>query len=332
MTASRWRVAIVGCGRIAGGEDHPRREGPVVTHALAYYRHPDFTLEAAVDTDPHRLKSFQDAWGVPRGYPKLTDMLSNESVDVISLCVPNQYHAAQLLEIIGSSCAARVIFVEKPVCLHRAELEKILAAANDSKYLIMVNHTRRFDPGHIRLMELVQSQALGAFIQGRCDYYGGWMNNGCHLIDTLRMLFQREPIIESVRPGAPGRPDDPCLDLRLLIGDAPVDIHSFDEKYFQLYEGEFRFESGRVLLRNFGAEIAVEKVNTEDRRERVLAPFPDSPWKGLESPLSHAVELIGQYLDKETSLTGRGILINEAAGTMDVLWKALEKLRIGGCK
>ncbi len=329
MGQSPFKVGIVGCGKIAGRWDRPKSGKFIGTHALAYHKHPRFALEVAVNPTLEHLKAFQDTWKIPRGYISLPEMLDGESLDVISLCSPNEHHAAQLRQILESPHCPRVVFVEKPVCLNRSELEELKNVLNKRECLVIVNHSRRFDPGHIRLMQYIESDELGYLLQGRCDYYGGWLNNGCHVIDTLRMLFKKLLVIESAQEGPPGRINDPCLNVRLRISDAPVDITGFDEKYYQLYESEFRFEHGRVIIKEFGAQIFMEKAESNNIGERVLIPFPDSPWKGLDSPIYHAVASIGEYLEKGAIPAGRGILFEEAVDTMNILWTALEHLERG---
>ncbi len=329
MGKAPFRVGIVGCGRIAGRFDRPRSDGFIGTHAQAYHRHPRFVMEVAVNPTPEHLSAFQSTWDIPRGYASLKEMLAAEPVDVISLCSPNHHHAAQLRQILESPHRPRVVFVEKPVCLSRLESEPLSRLINKSRCLVMVNHSRRFDPGHIRLMRYIGSNEMGPLLQGGCDYYGGWLNNGCHVVDTIRMLFNKEPAVEWAQPGPPGRADDPCLNVRLSIGDAPVDVASFDERYYQLYESEFRFERGRAIIRDFGSKIIVEKVEVNSLGERVLAPLPDSPWKGMDSPIYHAVSTIAEYLDKGTIPAGCGILFEDAAKTMEVIWAAIEHLKNG---
>jgi len=324
-----FKIGIVGCGKIAGRMDRPKGDKFIGTHALAYHKHPRFTLEVAVNPTLEHLQSFQKTWKIPRGYISLPGMLDGESLDVISLCSPNEHHAAQLRQILESPHCPRVIFVEKPVCLDRSELEEVKNLLPARECLVIVNHSRRFDPGHIRLRQYIESGELGYLLQGRCDYYGGWLNNGCHVIDTLRMLFQKSLVVESAQEGPPGKFNDPCLNVKLRVGDAPVDVTGFDDKYYQLYESEFRFEHGRVILKEFGAQIFVERVEINNIGERVLTPLPDSPWKGLDSPMYHAISIISEYLDKGTIPAGRGILFDEAVDTMDVLWTAVEYLKRG---
>jgi hypothetical protein len=140
------------------------------------------------------------------------------------------------------------------------------------------------------------------------------------------MLFDTDPFIESVDNGAPGRPNDPCINVKLRILDAPVDIISFNQNYYQIYDNEFRFEKGRIFLQDFGQKIVVEKSKTDETNDKVLVPLPDSPWKGLDSPLFHAVGLIGKYLSDKEPLSGHGVLLDEVTSTMNILWKAMEIL------
>ena len=313
----KFKTGIVGCGRIAGINDQPRDTGFVGTHAQAYHQHPLFEIKAV--TCPDRYKFFQKAWNIPNAYKNLDEMLKNEKLDVISICSPNEYHYPQIKKILNSNSCPKVIFAEKPICLKQSELEELKKMAIAANCEIIVNHSRRYDPGHIKVKQLINSQELGKLLSARCDYYGGWLHNGCHLIDTLRMLFDEEPIVESLNLGPPGRTDDPCLNVKLRIKDAPVDVTGFDKKYYNIYDSEFKFEKGRISLQDFGRKIIVEKVETNKNNEKTLIPFSDSPWKGLDSPMYHAIDLIAKHLKDKEPLSGHGVTLEEVTGTMNIL-------------
>jgi hypothetical protein len=134
-------------------------------------------------------------------------------------------------------------------------------------------------------------------------------------------LLGIEPVVAGAESGAPGKPNDPCWNVRLLFDGAPVEVVGFDESHYQLWEIDLRFERGRVALRDFGAQIFVEKMEMNGLGERVLAPLPDSPWAGLQSPLYHAVSAIGRHLHGQEELTASGATLDEADKTMSILWK-----------
>lgn len=322
---SKFGAAIIGCGRVAGIKDQPRAKGDVTTHAQAYYRHPAFELIAACDSRPDQLTAFLERWHISGRFADVATLAAEIQPEVVSICSPTEEHYRQAMTLLDGPAPPRIVFVEKPVCRAPEELNRLQHVAHEAGVTVLVNHTRRFDPGHRRVAELIQGGRLGELVRGRCDYYGGWLHNGTHLIDTLRMLFGVESSIASVAPGAPGKPDDPCWDVKLQIGGAPVELVGFDEDYYQLFEIDLRFENGRVLLRDFGAQIVVETMQINNIGEQILAPFEDAPWYGLDSPLYHALNAIARHLQGESVLAKTGATLDDAGKTMSLLWQVLKQ-------
>jgi predicted dehydrogenase len=248
-------------------------------------------------------------------------MLAAGAPDAVTISSVTREHCPQLLRLLAAD-GPRAILVEKPVCETPAELEALLARhAGRPDVLVLANHTRRFDPGHVRLAAEIRSGKLGRLLGGRCDYYGGWLHNGSHLVDTLRMLVG-ELRIDRAAVGVPGRPGDPCLDVRVLAGEAPIDLSGFDERHYQLFESDLRFAEGRVLARNFGAELAIEGVTNNTIDERFLRMLPGSPWQGLDDSLLHAVDAMAEHLAGVVPASASGATLEDAAQTMRTLWLA----------
>jgi len=322
MSAKAWKVGIVGCGRIAGLKDRPTRSSPVRTHAQAYNRHGGFQLAACVNPTEELLRKFQKKWKIPNGYRDLAAMLEKERLDVISLCSPSEFHASQVEEILASASKPQVLFVEKPVCLQEQKQYSLLRKAEESGVKILVNHSRRFDPVHQELRKLIGTGTLGNLTQARCLYYGGWLNNGVHLIDTLRMLLSQGLSLVSSRPAGHGRGKDTNLDLDLRVGEATIEIRAFDERRYQLFEMDLCFEQGRIRLLDAGFRIMTEKVKVNAWGERVLSPVAGFPKKGLVSPLAEAVRGIARVLGGKAKVLEWGVDLPTALKTMQFLWKA----------
>ena len=322
MSNKTWTAGIVGCGKIAGAKDRPSRSGPVRTHAQAYLRQPGFRLAACVNPSAGSLRAFKKSWKVPNGYRSLAELLENERLDVVSLCSPSELHAAHIKEVFSSARKPKLLFVEKPVCLSEREQQELLQESERTGLKILVNHSRRFDPAHRQLRELIRSGKLGYLVQARAVYYGGWINNGVHLIDTLRMLLPQELTLVSSRPAGHGRGKDANLDLELRAGEAPVEIRAFDERHYQLFEMDLLFEQGRVRLLDAGFELRAEKVTVNRWEERELKPLPGFPKKGLISPLAEAMKAIGMILEGKARVSDWGTDLPSALRTMRFLWKA----------
>ena len=74
---AKYRVGIIGCGRIASIlEDDPLRLKPC-THAGAFHLHPKTEIVSACDINKERLTSFGKRWGIKRLYKDFNEMLKN---------------------------------------------------------------------------------------------------------------------------------------------------------------------------------------------------------------------------------------------------------------
>lgn len=323
MTAKTIRAGIIGCGRMAGIRQAPG-ESAVYSHAAAFDHHPRFALVAVADTDAERSSAFAERWGLSGTFVDPAELLRVAKPDVVSVCSPTEAHFEQILLISEHDDAPRVVFAEKPICEHPSQLDRLRSVASARGVEILVNHTRRFDPGHQRLAAAIQGDELGGLMRGHCTYYGGWMHNGSHLVDTLRMLLGDPLDVVDVRPGAPGKPGDPCWEVIFSSGSSRITVVSIDERRYQLFEIDLLFERGRALARDFGAQIIVEDVRVNEFDERVLVPRSDSPWRGLDSPLLHALEWIRAAIDDGESLLSTGASLDGATATMALLWQVTE--------
>jgi predicted dehydrogenase len=322
VTTPSWQVGIVGCGRIAGLKDRPRTTGPIATHAQAYHRHPDFRLAAVFSQPLEEAHRFGEIWGAPQAFPSLAAMLAAGNLDAVSICSTSECHFHQAREILENPGGVKALLIEKPVCLTAAELQRLMELARQTGVAVAVNHSRRFDAAHRRAAQLLRSGQLGSFLKGRAVYYGGWLNNGVHLIDTIRMLLPEEPEVLAATKAGSGRPGDDDLEVDLGVGGGHIAVEAFDETYYQLFEMELRFQMGRLRLLDFGSQIHVEQVEVNEIGERELKLRPDSSWPGLVSPFYAAVEALDAQLRGQSVFSELGVDLSAVLGTMNLIWQA----------
>jgi predicted dehydrogenase len=78
---------------------------------------------------------------VPRIYPTPEALVSDPAVDVVFVLSPDQHHFEHATLALR---AGKHVFVEKPVCLTRADAERLAAIARDANRVAMVGYMRRF--------------------------------------------------------------------------------------------------------------------------------------------------------------------------------------------
>jgi len=275
-----------------------------------------------MDPDTRALNSFQELWCIPRKYQSLDEMLDSEKLDVISICSPAEFHHAQVATIMKSSSRPDVLFVEKPVCLAEEQLDALADINAGHQTKILVGHTRRFDPEYQRLAERVRSGEFGKLLEGRWTYFGGWLHNGVHAVDTIRMLFDEEPKVVSAKVVGLGRTGDTDLDVELSVAGSPVKLSAFDEWRYQIFDAEFRFELGRVRLLDFGENVFIDRVEVDQNGDRVLTPVPGSLVVCLSSPLASAAEQIDDILSGDRPSKDAGVDLTNAVLTMRTMFEA----------
>src|SRR4051812_32500688 len=75
----------------------------------------------------------------------IDELLADENVQIVVICSPHQFHAAQVV----AACRAgkQAVLCEKPFAMTKAEAEEIAAVAAETKTPIIVGAMHTFDPG-----------------------------------------------------------------------------------------------------------------------------------------------------------------------------------------
>ena len=318
---AKFRAAIVGAGKIAGLMDSPH-----VTHAQAMTDAGCFSLEGVCEPDDERRDAFSERWRVPRCHAALDDLMADGEWDLVAVCSPDHTHADLLRRLLTAGKPPRLVVLEKPPCCSRDELKQLASLVDRP---VAVNLSRRFDAGHLALEDMIARKELGEPVNVRWVYYGGWMKNGIHAVDTLSLLLGDGIEVRSARMGHDGGPGDPCLEGEFSTATyphVPIAIESFPEAAYQLFEGEIRFTEGRARLLDFGNEILIDRVRVNEIGERELkASEPLRPDRQEPAMRVFYKECAG-FLD-----TGSGTVFDRAGlatalDSMGVVFEARERV------
>ena len=192
MRNGKFGCAVWGCGWVASG------------HIAAYLKNRDCEFiglgSRRAESVQAKIAEFQlDNTTV---YPDLEALLSDDRVDIVSICTPNDLHAKE--EMMAAK-AGKQIFLEKPAAISASELDELVKTIDEYRTKTVVGLVLRFNPLSIMQKRLISEGELGDILLTNVDYWfgrerNGWMKEGkrsggafvlggCHSVDLARFVL-----------------------------------------------------------------------------------------------------------------------------------------------
>ena len=171
-------------------------------HAEAYGRQADCRIVAVADVDSARGRRLADA--VNATYcPDVGALLARSDVAAVSICLPHALHAEVTT---AAANAGKHVLCEKPIATSLVDADRMIESCRQAGVVLMIGHTHRFYPEHVRARQLLREGAIGQLLfvndviwagrdgdeslqwRGRVALNGGgiFMDNGIHAADRLR--------------------------------------------------------------------------------------------------------------------------------------------------
>ena len=192
-------VAVVGYGPF-GGMGY--------THGLAATETEGLRFVAAVDPVAERREVAATHFEGLRTYEDVSDLATDDAVDVAIVATPPAHHAALAIELLN---AGKHVVVEKPMCLRLADADAMLAAAQANDRMLSVHQSRRWDSDFLTLSRAVQHGSVGevfnieTFVGGFEHPCRAWHSEesvsggavydwGSHHIDWILRLYGDAPM------------------------------------------------------------------------------------------------------------------------------------------
>ena len=151
------------------------------------------------DTDEERQAQYAARYPQARVTGAFEDVLADDTVDAVVIATPVPTHhalAKQALE------AGKHVFVEKPPAMRGAEMEELVALAEQHDLVLMPGHLLLYHPGLRKVKELVDAGELGevACVYGNRQNLGVIRSNenallslGVHDLSVILWLLGEEP-------------------------------------------------------------------------------------------------------------------------------------------
>lgn len=149
------KIGLVGVGGISGA------------HIPAWEEMKDAELVALCDIRPERMEKYSDK----RCYNDFDEMLENEELDILDICLPTYMHADFAIKAMNRGIN---VICEKPISLKAEDVEKVYAAAEKNNVKFMVAQVLRFWPEYEVLKEIYDSKRFGKLLSGTMIRLGGY--------------------------------------------------------------------------------------------------------------------------------------------------------------
>jgi predicted dehydrogenase len=92
-------------------------------------------------------------------FATLEEALRDPEIDAVDLCLPTDMHESATIAALG---AGKHVLVEKPMALSVESCQRMIAAAERAKKILMVAHVLRFFPAYRALQRAVDQRELGS--------------------------------------------------------------------------------------------------------------------------------------------------------------------------
>lgn len=207
---SELRYAVAGLGRVSA------------RHVAAVTAMDDVRLVAVADANVEKAQAVSaDHPDNPAAHADWRELVADNDVDVLVVCVPTQLHAEVS---VAAMDAGKHVLCEKPMAPSPAQCREMIAARDRNGVKFMVGQSTRFQPAYAMARRLVERGEIGTPVAVQAQFavkatqpddvpadfwrfkagatgHGYVLNFGCHYIDTARAIVGADPVSVTARVG-----------------------------------------------------------------------------------------------------------------------------------
>ena len=328
------RAAVVGLG------------WPGMQHLKGYTADPRSEVIAICDLDEKHVRQVASEHNIPNTYTSHLEMLENQDIDAVSVCLPNFLHAPIAVDALN---AGKHVLCEKPPARSAQEAKAMAEAAIENEKTLMYALVQRFDGSTQRLKQLIREGELGEIYFGKAGYVRrrgipigkeGWfvdkeragggalIDIGVHALDCVWWLMNSPRPVEVMGTS--------YTHFKHLV---PDDVkYNVDDATF----AQIRFENGATIIlettwalnlpgdnyikvagTKAGATLSPFTLYTEKDGKELDKPLNASSINSFDEEVKHFVECIVD--DKEPiSSAEQGIMLMQM---LDGIYESAEKGR-----
>jgi predicted dehydrogenase len=136
------RIGIIGLGNIGSG------------HVETIKKLDGLKLAAVCDMCPERMERYDDV----KKYTDSRELIRSGEVDAAIVATPHYDHTTIGIDALEQGLH---VLVEKPISVHKADCERLIAAHKNPKQIFAAMFNQRTDPHYARVRRLIQNGELG---------------------------------------------------------------------------------------------------------------------------------------------------------------------------
>lgn len=255
------KVGLIGVGGISGA------------HIPVWESMEDVELTALCDIRQERMEPYPEK----HHYTKLDEMLKNEKLDILDICLPTYLHADYAVRAMEKGIH---VLCEKPVSLKSEDVERVYSTAHRMQVSFMVAHVLRFWPEYMLLKELYDTHKYGKLLSGYMSRvsqtppwsWDNWMKDEnrsglvpfdlhIHDLDFLVYAFGKP---EKVNSNRIKRSEQDCINAVYEYPEFYIETESawyagaypFEARYrFQFEKAVVSFENGKCMIYEENGQI-----------------------------------------------------------------------------
>jgi len=187
---SPFRVGIIGCGR-RGQTEGATGAGIAHHHVRGYQASPDCRVVAAADIVRDNLDLFCDEYEIPGRYLDANEMLAQENLDIVSVCLWPHLHAPMTIN--AARTGVRAVHCEKPMAPTWGEARKMAAVCEEEGVQLTFNHQRRFGKPFRNAKKLLDEGAIGELVRLEA-FTANLYDWGTHWFDMMFFYNDETPV------------------------------------------------------------------------------------------------------------------------------------------
>lgn len=258
----KYRVAIIGLGKIGLLYDFEGGYGRPLSHTFAFVDNENFDVIAGVDKNVVISKKFLEVATSGKFYTEYEKMLDEMDIDVVSICTPPEYHLEQIRSILWKK-AARVIFCEKPIVQNIKEYLELKKILKEADCILVPNISRRFSSGLNKVAEELKNGIIGKVQKIHVRYTRGIYNTGAHLFDLLSWWvgkISRVQTIAKISTSSELEGENSYTFNFTINADIVGYAEAFNDRQYYFFEVDIYGSEGKLCFQNSGDSVSIYKV------------------------------------------------------------------------